>query len=469
MQPVSSILLGLAIGLATVDCGTAQTTITLRPGIDIPAIVAAQPEGTIFVFTPGIYRRTTIIPKHRNQFLGQPGVVLTGAIVLNPQPYGKYWVAWEPLRRIRPNNGSLCEDGYPDCRKPDDLYLNDVPLRWAPTLQQLGPGKWFADYDAGMVYLADDPTGKTVELGVTEAAFRGGATQVTIRGMVLEKFASQAQRGAIFAPIEAGAKGWLVEYNEIRLNHSVGLTVHPGMVVRGNRIHTNGQLGAGGTGEDILFEKNEVYGNNYAHYDPNWEAGGAKFARTNRLVARENYVHHNGGPGLWTDIDCLYTTYDRNLVEHNDREGIAHEISYAAVIENNVVRYNGLRRYRWLWGGQILLQNSQNVEVRGNTVTVAPSGGNGIALIQQDRGVGPYGPYLTRNNRIYDNTITYEGERGMSGQVSDHDEKGFQERNNRFDGNLYRFRSNPLRWFWEEEIEWTALQAAGQEARGRIE
>ena len=57
---------------------------------------------------------------------------------------------------------------------------------------------------------------------------------------------------------------------------------------------------------------------------------------------RDNHVHHNEGPGLWTDIDNIHTLYEGNLVEHNANVGIFHEISYDAVIRNNIVRDNGL-------------------------------------------------------------------------------------------------------------------------------
>ena len=86
--------------------------------------------------------------------------------------------------------------------------------------------------------------------------------------------------------------GWVIEGNEIRLNHGVGLQA--GDVIRRNHIHHNGQLGFsvhGSTG--TLFVDNEVAYNNYAGYDWFWEAGGAKFMVTKRLTVRGNFVHHN--------------------------------------------------------------------------------------------------------------------------------------------------------------------------------
>ncbi len=58
----------------------------------------------------------------------------------------------------------------------------------------------------------------------------------------------------------------------------------------------------------------------------------------------------------------------------------------------------------WGWGGDINIQNSQNVEVYGNRVEMT-GGGNGIVLIQQNRGSGTFGTYTTTGNQIHDNTI----------------------------------------------------------------
>ena len=39
----------------------------------------------------------------------------------------------------------------------------------------------------------------------------------------------------------------------------------------------------------------------------------------------------------------------------------------------------------WLWGSQILIQNSSNVKVYRNLVEIAADFGNGIGVIYQDR------------------------------------------------------------------------------------
>jgi parallel beta-helix repeat protein len=154
-------------------------------------------------------------------------------------------------------------------------------------------------------------------------------------------------------------------------------------------------------------------------YDPGWEAGGSKFWATTNLVVESNYVHDNKGPGLWTDNSNVGTLYDSNTVINNLNEGIKHEISYNAIIRNNTVKGNGNTPTVWLWNSQIEVQNSSNVEVYGNTVEVPADGGNGIGIINQNRGSGTLGPWVAANNYIHGNTVKYLGSQGGSGWVDD--------------------------------------------------
>ncbi len=112
-------------------------------------------------------------------------------------------------------------------------------------------------------------------------------------------------------------------------------------LARGNAIHHNGQLGMGGHGTGGLIEGNEIAYNLTMGYAAMWEGGGAKWAVTTGLTIRGNWSHDNAGPGLWTDINNIDTLYEDNRVEDSEFAGIFHEISYAAIIRNNVIRNNG--------------------------------------------------------------------------------------------------------------------------------
>jgi len=108
------------------------------------------------------------------------------------------------------------------------------------------------------------------------------------------------------------------------------------------------------------------------------------------------------------DINCRDVVYEDNLVERNHDSGIFHEISYNAVIRNNVVRYNGISLKKWVWGADILVAASQDVEVHDNAVAVSV-GGCGIVLVDQSRRIKGGGKYKTRNNTVRNNEMFFEG------------------------------------------------------------
>lgn len=454
---------------ATAVAATATPVpIAVQPGDQIQAIVDQAPAGAHFVLAAGVYREQQIAPRDGDIFEGEPGAVLNGARVLDgfTRDGAVWWIDGQTQRGeaagscATPDALADIED-YRGCRFPEQLFFDDEPLWQVTSLDELAPGRWYFDYDAGRIYVVDDPTSAAVEASTTVAAFISTASDVTIRGLVVEKYSNPTQTGAIQA---AGASGWIVEDNEIRLNHSYGLRIGPEMLVRNNNVHHNGHLGIGGIGSDALIEGNEIAYNHTGGFSEEWEAGGLKIVLSDGVVIRDNWVHHNQGRGLWSDIDVINLVIADNLVEWNSRAGITHEIGHSARIINNIARNNGLGFDVWLWGAQILVQNSSDVEVSGNQVTVSASGGNGITIVNQDRGSGDRGPYVSNRVSITGNTIRQLGFRGYNGS---HDCNPDTE--NLFDGNRYEASST---WYSQPQFMWCDLltfeefQAAGQEPNG---
>jgi Ca2+-binding RTX toxin-like protein len=107
------------------------------------------------------------------------------------------------------------------------------------------------------------------------------------------------------------------------------------------------------------------------------------------------------------------------------------------------------------------LQNSQNVEVYNNKIDIS-SGGNGIGLIQQNRGSGTYGPYLVKNDYVHDNTIVSTNASGGTGGAADYQEAAMfsPSSGNRFDNNHYDMPDGS-HWWWgvsSSGQNWTAYQ-----------
>src|SRR6185312_5680701 len=124
----------------------------------------------------------------------------------------------------------------------------------------------------------------------TVKAFSGTASRVTIRNLVVQNYNTPLQAGAIQGDWTASLH-WLVEYCEIRTNHAAGLYATDSMIARNNYIHHNGQIGILGKGNGALFTGNEVSYNNTGGNDPDWEAGGMKFLYSTGLRFADNYVH----------------------------------------------------------------------------------------------------------------------------------------------------------------------------------
>ncbi len=290
------------------------------------------------------------------------------------------------------------------------------------------------------------------------AAMTPAVDGVTVRNLIVEHFANPVQYGALSAE---GRTGWTFAYNETRLNFGYGIRCGPASHVIANAVHHNGQLGIGGAwADDVLIDGNEIAYNNTNGNDPGWEAGGTKFTNTNRLIVRGNYVHHNSGPGLWTDINNLDTLYELNTVDDNTMMGIFHEISYACIIRNNVVRRNGLAFTDWIWGAGILVAASPDVEIYGNTLE---GNADGIGAAQQDRSGDPatHGPHEIANLYVHDNDVTSAS--GWIGLVQDvNDVSYFSSRNNRFLANTYHVAAGDARFTWDnQELTLAQWQAKG--------
>lgn len=421
--------------------------IILHVGDNVSAIVYATPVGATFYFEPGVYRGVSITPKDGQTFIGAEGAILNGSAVLtNFTQQGNLWVVGgqtqEGIRHATgEGDGVSMRPGY-----PETVFVNDTPLKPVDALSKVVPGTFYFDYAADKIYIADNPTGQKVEAGKLTDAFHGNAQNVTVQNLVVEKYDPPVQSGAIG---HEGNQGWVIRDNEVRLNYATGIHVIANSKIIGNYVHDNGQMGLGGSGDNILVEGNEIAKNGFwSGIDVLWEGGGFKLANTDNLIVRGNYSHDNHGSGMWTDIDNIHTLYEDNLVVHNTHIGITHEISYDAVIRNNTLIGNGYGDPRgWLWGAEIQIQNSKNVDVYGNRIDMT-GGGNGVVLIQQNRGSGEFGPHVTTGNHIHDNFIVDHDSKGLIGGVADYNWSGVANGGNTWDNNQYYMPDVGNRFWW---------------------
>jgi hypothetical protein len=460
-------------------------TVTIRPTDNIQSIVNANPPGTTYQFAPGIWRMQTFKPKSRDTYVGSldasgnrtsiiAGSNLIASFTRETVRGVTYWVATNQTQNL-PNDGYDCYTGHPLCGDPNDFFIDDALLQHVGSLSAVTTGTYWFDYTAHKIYFLDNPNGHRVEASVTPYLWTGGGvTNVTIKNLIIEKFATPGES----ATLAAGPTNynWIIQDNELRYNHSNPLGVNNGWQIVGNFVHHNGQYGIAGGGSNILVDRNEIASNNASYYDyagTNGSAGGTKFVISSNLVISNNYVHNNSGPGLWCDGNNINVTYDSNRIVGNSGAGIVHEISYDAVIKNNYLAANGLDLAPgstiW-WGSAIAINDSPNVEIYGNTLV---NNINGIGYISTDRGSGIYGTWEVKNANAHDNII-YQPTGTAAGGVGDGSaNESDMYATAKFTGNVYHVgdpnaRSWPhAAWQWSSgSANWSTWGSFGFDGNG---
>jgi len=420
---------------ATAPC----SGVVVAAGGDVAALVAAYPGGTTFCLQSGVYRVASVIaPKADDVVWGQPGTVLSGGLVMSGWAAGgSSWVASGYLPAPYTDSGyNPCQDQSTNLCKLDEwLFRDDVPLRRVASAAAVVPGTFYTDYTDNLTYVGDDPAGHLLEISRTRTAITSTATNVTVRGLRVEEFATKNQHGAVVA----NADNWTVSDCDVRFNHGAGIYDYGNnFQLLDSHVHHNGTLGVGvNAATGVLVSGNELDHNNTdGGLINDGENGGYKSTHTTDTI-RGNNVHDNLGMGLWFDTDDTGTLVENNTITGNASSGVCFEISYSATIRNNTVTGNGLNRQQGdgslYYGAGIVVSNGNTVEVYGNTVT---GNDNGIGAVMQNRGSGSRGTWVLTNVYVHDNTVQMS--RGITGiQQSVGDPSYFTSKGNHYANNHY--------------------------------
>jgi parallel beta-helix repeat protein len=313
-----------------------------------------------------------------------------------------------------------------------------------------------------------------------------GPVNVTISGLVIKNIYMGASNTLPYTSnaIKSGF-GWVIENNEITGlgPGTIAILMNDNGVVRNNKIHDNQWMALNGgpsaiTGSTYLIENNEIY-RNYTClcHGPEGNDGMSKFHGgggnpLRGLTWRGNWIHDNYGHAIWSD-GKVYATYENNVIENNRGAGIFHEISLDAVIANNTLRNNATDRLGGsCYNGNILLNNSQNVKIYGNTID-ASNGTNGICVVSAKRSDTNDIQYVA-NVQAYDNTLKLNRAAGVeyAGQVGLIDDPANPTRpqNVSFNSNRYYVKNtSDTNFAWlQYPINWTTLRSNGQESTGTI-
>ena len=284
---------------------------------------------------------------------------------------------------------------------------DDSQYNWTPdTTYWFAPGKHtLGNSESDQIQPADGDTfigapGAILSgQGINQFAFIGTSVNVTIKYLTIEGFAPPGSEAAVNR--DAG-KGWLIAHDTIQDNSpGAGLMIGSDNNVTYDCLTRNGQYGFGtyvpstsheasgltGGPTNITLTHNEISSNDTCNFeaispDPvpasfipsNCSgagerancgcSGGGKFWRVDNAVAADNYVHDNYNVGLWADTDNNGFKFENNYIARNNI-GIEYEISYNAVIENNVFVENSVP------------EGSSDPSFPDGAVYISESGGDG--------------------------------------------------------------------------------------------
>lgn len=463
-----------------------EAIVRVAVGDDLQRLVDTHPPGTTYLVAAGIHREQSVIPSDGDTFLGEPGAVLRGSRDLTAAPWtadgGTWFVDGQTQEGLV--HGEIRRGGNQRHRHPEELWADGDRFEHVASVAELGPGRWFLDYPADRLWIGEDPAAfSNIEVSTTVGAFGGnGVTGVTIENLTIERYATPTQHGAIGFHDQHWTHDWTVRDVTVRDNHGAGIRLGPGMTIDGCLVANNGQIGIAGDGVNLIeggdnyaapvtIRNCEITGNGMLDFRWNWEAGGVKIKHAEAgATVVDNWIHDNGGTGLWFDSDDVGVTARSNLVESNGRYGIFTEVTFGpSLLLWNTVRGNGPSTpdAGLNAGVGIFVASSGDVDVRGNLVTDQALG---ILLLGQDRGTSSRigRARLLHDVVVEDNRV----EATIAAGIIDRLDGAVLEARNRFVDNLYVARNGvPLRFYAGNEdqaVAWDAWQALDQDPSGEL-
>jgi hypothetical protein len=258
---------------------------------------------------------------------------------------------------------------------------------------------------------------------------------------------------------------WTIDHNEIS-GSVVGIALPDYSTVTSNFIHHNVQYGYTGyrtTGS--VIQNNEVSYNGTCNCPG--DGGASKLVGTTNDSVIGNYIHDNGGNGIWFDTNNTGVLIEGNTVSVNMRYGKAVSMEQntgTAIIRSNTITVGS--------GGElaILIANSSNVQIYNNRVsTASASSGGAIQLLFDASRSG----YDTVSNWVTNNTITLQGSATITASVWCYNVTDcspyWRTKGNHFQGNAYDVPTlTGNNWALSTATGWPSWRAIGFDTTGSL-
>ncbi len=301
----------------------------------------------------------------------------------------------------------------------NQLFVNGVYIQEVATRASMVAGSFFIDQAAQKLYLwlsdNSSPVGKTVEADDTAGPLLTTNSQnyINLQGLQFQDCANGPQ-GSAAVRISGTSANCAASSLSVQYAAGAGFDIAgTSNTVTSCVFNYNGQLGIHASAPvNCTFEGCESSYNNTLpgkQYDTGWEAGGNKFALCRNLVIDRHLAHDNVGPGIWFDVDNEGSTIT-NCVSYRNQQGIMYEISYTALIANNICYSNSLQGAdpNGPFGIGIYVSSSAGCKVFNNTCWGNDT--KGIRITGGVRGDGSSVPgqnVYSYATQIYNNVCAY--------------------------------------------------------------
>jgi parallel beta-helix repeat protein len=456
---------GWWLGRSAGPDGRVPPGVVLLPlGADLAEVMADRPPGTTYLLESGVHRGQVLTPRGGDVITGQPGAVLSGAIPLDPAAFEEQDGRWVLGGRTEePEVRGETDEGFERDAYNHDLWAGPVRLQHVASREAVdGPGEWHFDYAADELVVGADPVdGPPLELAVTETAIGSTAADVVLADLTVTRYASPSQVGAI----DVEGPGWRMERLVVTGNHGVGVHVGERSVLVDSTVTHNGQVGVAGTeAHGMRVERTEIAANATLRYEWFWEGGGTKFTFSDDAVVRDCWVHDNGGPGIWFDLENRDLVIEGNLAEDNEVMGIFAEVSWGALVTGNTVRGNGFGERAGRLGAGISISGVSDAQVTGNVLT-----GNAVELsaIHYARTSETTGePFTIEGLSVTGNHVTAATEGAVAFYVDTGEDELYTDGSVTFDANTYRLDGCEPCFRWGDLVDAAGWRAVGNDGSG---
>jgi hypothetical protein len=340
-------------GLSTASGSSIDNPTTL------PAAISKVTTGSVIVLRGGNYhvgnmsfnKKITIQP-----YLNEKPVIKGCSVAGTWTQSGANWyTTWDNLIHVPEPGFYTSSFGLRCFWWGDMVFINGTHRVPVESINNLASGKFYIDYTAKRVYIAENPAGKTIEITDLKDCFvrthgaGADADGPTILGLVIMQFAEYAIEiqgvspnviipvGQIpNAPVNTHIENCRLLYTGLEALMATGANFYIGY----NDISMTTYCGLKiNTAHNSIMEHNILHGNN-TYGNRGYPAAAKIFMQSYNFTVRNNLVENNDADAIWYDVGHhegkVYENYFRN-----NSSGGKLEISHRIYVANNVFENNG--------------------------------------------------------------------------------------------------------------------------------